>query len=187
MPEEKHLEGFLPQGFVIGSLRGNVENSLTIAGTVEEAELKVTQFTVVEGGVVNHGEIEAESVSIEGSVTDVVFRAGRLVAGAQAHIADCVLEMENPTGCAIHEEAHFEGDVKIIVARSKAKAGKSVSRNGESDASLVGDSSYSKGQAQPAEVTYPGEEEDVDEMSAWPSAAPDISEADEDAHIPLGD
>lgn len=119
MSDDKNAEGFIPQGLVAGDLHGTAAGSLTIAGVVERSDIKTEQLVVAETGRITDGVAEAETIIIEGQASQMTFRAGRLSAGAGARISDCMIEMSNPTGCAIDENAHFEGDVRIAVVRSQ--------------------------------------------------------------------
>ncbi|OOL18891.1 hypothetical protein AL01_03900 [Bombella intestini] len=165
MSDSKQPEGFIPSGLVVDNLCGTLEGSLTIAGEVEHVELQAGQLCVTETGVMKDGQVEATSIIIDGSVSGVTFTTPRLSAGAGARISDCVIEMGSPTGCAIHEDAHFEGDVRISVSR-KGGARKADASKVEPQASI------------------PAGDDEPDPH--WPSQTPDISEADQDADIPLG-
>lgn len=172
MSESKQLEGFIPGGLVVENLYGTLEGSLSIAGEVEHIELQAGQLHLAETGVMKDGRVEAASVMIDGCVSGVTFTTPRLSAGAGARISDCVIEMGNPTGCAIHEDACFEGDVRISVSRKgggDTAIGKAAA--GKQDASLV-----------KADTLVGDDEPDPH----WPAQTPDISEADKDADIPLG-
>lgn len=163
MSESKQPEGFIPAGLVVENLCGTLEGTLSIAGEVEHVELQGGQLCVTETGVMKDGRVEADSVVIDGCVSGVTFTTPRLKAGAGARISDCVIEMGNPTGCAIHEDASFEGDVRISVSR---KGGSSSTESRKSKASI------------------PAGDDEPDPH--WPAQTPDISEANQDADIPLG-
>ncbi|MCL1515505.1 polymer-forming cytoskeletal protein [Parasaccharibacter sp. TMW2.1890] len=175
MSDSKQPEGFIPGGLVIDHLCGTLEGVLTIAGEVENVELQAGHLCVTETGVMKDGQVEADSIVIDGSVSGVTFTTPRLSAGAGARISDCVIEMGSPTGCAIHEDACFEGDVRISVSR-KGGAGGSASGSGSSRTN-------STSSATP-QANIPAGDDEPD--LHWPAQTPDISEADQDADIPLG-
>ncbi|MXV35998.1 MULTISPECIES: hypothetical protein [unclassified Saccharibacter] len=133
MSDDKNAEGFIPQGLVAGDLHGTAAGSLTIAGVVERSDIKTEQLVVAETGRMTDGVAEAETIIIEGQASQMTFRAGRLSAGASARISDCMIEMSNPTGCAIDENAHFEGDVKIAVVRSQGASRSTPSASAPSE------------------------------------------------------
>ncbi|MCX5614931.1 bactofilin family protein [Bombella saccharophila] len=171
MSETKQHEGFIPAGLVVKNVQGVVEGSLYIAGDVEQAELEAGHLCITEEGTLKDGHIEARSVAIDGYVTGVTFTTPRLTAGAGARISDCVIEMGNPTGCAIHEDASFEGDVRISVSRN----GKARQKNAEETSRSV--------PHEDAHIVIPGDDE-LDPH--WAAKTPDITEAEQDAEIPLG-
>lgn len=172
MSDNKQREGFIPAGLVIKSLQGVVEGSLHIAGDVEHAALQAGHMCITESGTLKDGQIEAESVTIDGSVSGVVFITPRLSAGAGARISDCVIEMGSPTGCAIHEDASFEGDVRISVSR------KGGARCDNGPREVPGVVAHEE-----AHLVIPGDDEPDPH---WAEKTPDISEAEQDAEIPLG-
>lgn len=172
MSESKQPEGFIPGGLVVENLYGTLEGSLSIAGEVEHVELQAGQLRLAETGVMKEGRIEADSVIIDGCVSGVTFTTPRLSAGAGARISDCVIEMGNPTGCAIHEDACFEGDVRI-----------SVSRKGGASRASPDHGAETKEHDTSASQALSGDDEPDPH---WPAQTPDISEADKDADIPLG-
>lgn len=197
MRDDKSTEGFIPKGLVAGDVRGTVAGSLTIAGVVERSDLKAEQLIVAETGGITNGVAEAESVVIEGHASGMTFRAGRLSAGAGARISDCTIEMTNPTGCAIDEEAHFEGDVKIAVARSrssedKAPAYAASEEQREESTSSVAHSSPKK--SEPAEEPHhegtgaaEKQTSGASKGSSSKGAVPDMDDAEAEVDIPLGD
>lgn len=197
MRDDKSTEGFIPKGLVAGDVRGTVAGSLTIAGVVERSELKAEQLIVTETGGITNGVAEAESVVIEGRASEMTFRAGRLSAGAGARISDCIIEMTNPTGCAIDEEAHFEGDVKIAVARSrssedKAPAYAASEEKRDDSAPSVEPSSSAKSESVEAphyEATGAGDKQasGAPKGSSSKGVAPEMDDAEAEVDIPLGD
>lgn len=173
MSESKQREGFIPAGLVVQSLRGVVEGSLHIAGDVEQAALQAEHIRLTESGTLKDGQIEAQSVMIDGYVTGVTFTTPRLTAGANARISDCVIEMGSPTGCAIHEDASFEGDVRISVSR-KGGGQQRPDTQREGQTVVAHDEAH---------LVIPGDDEPDPH---WAAKTPDISEAEQDAEIPLG-
>lgn len=162
MSDSKQQDGFIPNGLVVENLCGTLDGTLRIAGEVEHVELQGGQLCITDTGVMKDGRVEAETVIIDGHVSGVTFTTPRLSAGAGARISDCVIEMGNPTGCAIHEDASFEGDVRISVSR-------------RSSAGAAGETSR---------ASIPAGDDEPDPH--WPTQTPDISEANQDADIPLG-
>ncbi|QHI96469.1 hypothetical protein GT348_08905 (plasmid) [Aristophania vespae] len=119
MGEEKTPEGFIPQGLVVSNVRGEVGGALVISGTVECSDIKAKKIVVSRFGEIKDGHVEADIAVIEGQAVGVIFRVSRFVASSTARLFDCVIEMNNATGCSFHESAHFEGDIKISATQKK--------------------------------------------------------------------
>lgn len=186
----KKLEGLIPEGMVVSNVRGTVTDGLTVAGTVNEiSDFAIDYLVVAETGKIESGRIEADEVRIEGIVANVEFNAKRLSVEAGAHVKDCDIRMAGVSGFSIDEKAVFDGDVKIAVSGLGGRAGSSAS---------AGKAELADKAAKTEEPKAASSEEGVSSFSGFADTArakegsqwdntPDISEANEDAHIPLGE
>lgn len=194
MTDTKKTEGLIPEGMIVANVRGTITDGLAVAGTISEIHnFNIDHLVVAETGKIESGRIEADEVTIKGRVANVEFNAKRLSVEAGAHVKDCDIRMAGVSGFSIDEKAVFDGDVKIAVSGAQSSrpsvqpetalqaeanlAEKDAEKDVVKEESSMGeDNSF----ANPLVETPRAPE------NKWDST-PDINEANQPAHIPLGD
>ena len=182
---DKKLEGFIPEGMVVSNVRGTVTDGLKVSGTINEiSNFVIDHLVVSETGKIESGHIEADEVRIEGIVSNIEFSAKRLSVEAGAHVKDCDIRMAGVSGFSIHEKAVFDGDVKIAVSGLGGRPSQSSTASAKAE-----DAERSTAVEETKTASHEsglGGFSSSKDSSQWDNT-PDISEADEDAHIPLGE
>ncbi|MDF7679054.1 hypothetical protein PT277_10210 [Acetobacteraceae bacterium ESL0709] len=117
MSGEKPTEGLIPEGLVVSNLHGEIGGILTVSGVVERSNIKAGKLMISASGMMRNGSVDAEEVTIAGCVSNVLLCVSRLNVMRTATMSDCVIEISHATGFSVHENAHFDGEIKLTTKR----------------------------------------------------------------------